>query len=178
MRNLMVCSLLLSLVLSSCSRQLSYFTDNLYDDFKWSEEELKQIQFYVSEDIRLVRISESGRSDIEDGQIKIKDDRKVDEVIITKGTPGTVVFANNSDRFAVSFDQDSDKFLMFGPNEKARGRYVLLAKKWQKRGGVISYGNQLYRTGSQSAFAALMVDIKSAQRSVKRTSRASGRKVN
>ncbi len=177
MNRLLLLLAVLVIGLSSCSRNLSYFTENLYDDFKWSEEELKTIQFYLSEDIRLVRVSENGQSDIEDGQITIRDDRRVNEVIIRKGTPGTLVFAGNSNRFAVSFDKDADKYLMFGPNAKVRGRYVLLAKNWKKNGGVISYGNQLYRTGSQSAYAALMVDIKSAQKSIKKTSTASGRKI-
>lgn len=166
------------LVFSSCSRNLSYFTENLYDDFKWTEQDLKQIQFYVSEDIRLVRVSSSGVSDIENGQIRIEDERNVDQVIIRKGTPGTLVFAKNTDRFAISFDKDSEKYLMFGPNDQARGKYLLLAKQWKKRGGIISYGGVQYTTGSESAYAALMVDIKSAQKSMRRSETASGRRVN
>lgn len=176
MRLLLIVGLLATF--SSCSKQLNYFTEDLYDDFRWSEDDLKRIQFYVSEDIRLVRINESGYSNIEDGQIQIRDDKKVEEVVIKRGTPGLLVFAQNSDRFAVSFDEDSDKFLMFGPNDKVNGRYVLLAKNWQKRGGVITYGNAMYKTGSQSAYAALMVDINSAKKSVKKSSTASGRKIN
>lgn len=166
------------LMLSSCSRNLSYFTEDLYRTNKWSENELQQIQFYLSQDIRLVRSNTRGGSDIDDGQIKIKDSRVVEEVIIRQGTPGTLIFAPNTDRFAVSFDEDPDKYLMFGPNEKARGRYVLLAKRWRQKGGIITYGDIEYRTGSDSAYAALMVDIKNAQRSIRKSSTASGRKIN
>ena len=165
------------LLATSCSKTLTYFTDDLYDQNQWSESDLKRIQFYVSEDIRLERVYDAGGSNIEDGQIKIKSERKVDEVIITKGTPGVLVFSPNSNRFALSFDEDPDKYLMFGPNEKARGRYVLLAKKWKKRGGIISYGGVDYRTTSDSAYAALMVDISKARKTSKRSDKASGRRV-
>lgn len=164
-------------LLSSCSRNLSYFTENLYDNNNWSESELKKVQFYLSEDIRLVRVSRRGNSDISDGQIQLDERRKVDEVVIRKGTPGTLIFAATTDRFAVCFDEDPDYYLMFGPNPKAGGRYVLLAKDWRKRGGIISYGGAEYQTGAESAFAALMVDIKNARRSVKRSTTASGRTV-
>lgn len=162
---------------SSCSKSLTYFTDDLYNENEWTESELKRIQYYLSEDIRLQRVYDSGGSDIEDGQIKIKSERKVDEVIIKKGTPGVLVFSPKSNRFALSFDEDPDKYLMFGPNEKAKGRYVLLAKKWKKRGGIISYGGVDYRTTSDSAYAALLVDISKARKTSKRSDTASGRKI-
>lgn len=176
LRNIFILAVAL-VSLSSCSKQLTYLTDSMVDNFRWSESELKQIQFYLSEDIVLVRAYDSGFSDIESGQIKVKSESKVDEVIIRKGTPGTLIFSPRSDRFAVSFDNASENYLMFGPNEKAKGRYVLLAKKWQRRGGVITYGNKDYKTNSDSAYAALMVDISKAKRLSKSSSVASGRRI-
>ncbi|MBT8234001.1 MAG: hypothetical protein KJN84_15315 [Bacteroidia bacterium] len=170
-------ALMAVIVFGSCSKSLTYFTDDLYNDNRWTEQELKRIQFYLSEDIRLERVYSNGGSNIENGQIKIRDQKKVDEVIIRKGTPGVLVFSPNSNRFALSFDEDSDKYLMFGPNEKARGRYVLLAKNWKKRGGIIAYGKNEYRTTSESAYAALMVDVSKARKVSKRSDTASGRRV-
>jgi len=170
---------MLSIVLcaSSCSKTLTYFTDDLYEDNNWSEEELKQIQFYLSEDIRLERVYGSGGSNIENGQIKIKSERKIDEVIIKEGTPGLLVFSPKENRFALSFDENPEKYLMFGPNEKAKGRYVLLAKKWRKNGGIISYGGDEYKTTSDSAYAALMVDISKARKTSKKSNTAGGRRI-
>lgn len=165
------------LITTSCSKTLTYFTDDIYEDNNWSEQELKKIQFYLSDDIRLERVSGSAGSNIEDGQIKIKSEKNVKEVVIKKGTPGVLVFSPNSNRFALSFDEDPEKYLMFGPNEKANGRYVLLAKRWKKRGGIISYGGEEYRTTSDSAYAALMVDISKARKTSKKSKTASGRKV-
>ena len=163
------------LLLSSCSQQLSYFTQDLYDDYRWTTEEMKQIQFYLSQDIQLTRHYGGEYSDIEDGQIRIKSGSKVDKVVIKQGTPGVVVFSPKSERFAVSFDDNPENYLLFGPNPKARGRYVLLAKKWKKNTGIITYGNKEYRTSNQSAYAALMVDIKKASQTDYTRSTASGR---
>ena len=67
---------------------------------------------------------------------------------------------------------------MFGPSEKNNGRYTLLAKDWQRSTGVITYGGIEYRTGSESAYAALMVDIKKANNNKVSSKTAKGRKVN
>ncbi len=164
-------------LLSACSNNLSYFTQDLYDEFNWTENELKQIQFYVSEDIHLERFLSSENSSIEEGQIKIKSGDKVEKVIIEEGTPGLVLFSPKSDRFAVSFDDNPDNYLIFGPNPKAKGKYVLLAKKWRKRGGIITYGDKEYTTTSESAYAALMVDISKAKKLSYSKTTASGRTI-
>ncbi len=170
---------ILTLLFSSCGKQLTYFTQNLYDEYGWSEAELKRIQFYVSQDIQLYRSLEGGNSTIEDGQIKIKSRRKVDEITIKAGTPGTLIFSPKEDRYAVSFD-DSGAYLMFGPGKKTRGRYTLRAKEWKARGqgGIVTYDNAEYFTNTESAYAALMVDLRKARKSVVKKETASGRKVN
>jgi len=163
----------------SCSKNLTYFTQNLYEENRWSEDELRRIQFYVSEDIVLYRTASGGSSSIEDGKIEIKDRQKVDEIVIKEGTPGTVVFIPEEDKYGVSFD-DSGAFLVFGPGKNTRGRYTLKAKRWRenRRGGIITYDGQEYYTDSQSAYAALMVDLRKARKSTVTKSTASGRKVN
>ncbi len=178
MRNLLFIAVAFSsIMLTSCSKKLTYFSEKLQRDFDWSEQELQRIQFYVSQDIQLYRVKSDGGSVIEGGQIKIKDQTVVDEVLIKRGTPGILVFSPNEKRFAVSFDSDSDKYLMFGPSDKNGGRYSLLAKEWKRRGGIITYGGEKYRTNSNSAYASLMVDIKKANNSTKRSETAGGRKV-
>jgi len=170
----------LSLVLlTSCSKQLTYFTQNLYDEYNWSEAELKQIQFYVSQDIELYRTAEGGNSTIEDGQIKIKSKRKVDQITIKAGTPGVLSFSPKDNRYAVSFD-DAGAYLIFGPGKKTRGRYTLRAKEWKDRGqgGIITYNGEEYFTSTDSAYAALMVDLRKARKSIVKKEKASGVKVN
>lgn len=169
--------LVLSIALSSCSNSYRYFTQDLYDDFGWSDNELKRIQFYLSEDIVLFRRVGGENARITRGQIRVVDGREIEEVIIEKGTPGVFVQSPKDNRFAISFDANKRDYLMFGPNRKAQGRYVLLAKDWDKRVGEITYGGELYQTSSASAYAALMVDIKKAQKVKRKTKKVSGARV-
>ncbi|MBT8191014.1 MAG: hypothetical protein HKN67_05970 [Saprospiraceae bacterium] len=178
MKSIQYASLLFVLVfITSCTPQLNYFTRDLYNDYSWTTEEMKKIQFYLSQDIYLERHHGGEYSDIKDGSIKIESGSKVEKVIIKEGTPGVVVFSPKKDRYAVSFDDNPENYLLFGPNPKAKGRYVLLAKKWMKNSGIITYGNKEYRTSSRSAYAALMVDIRKARKTDYTKSTASGRTI-
>ena len=165
------------LILSSCSSKLRYFSQDMYDSYRWDEDQLKSIQFYVSDDIVLWRKISDQDARIKDGKIRVMDDSEVEEVIIRKGTPGLVMFIPKRNNFAISFDKRDKNYLMFGPNPKARDRYVLLAKDWNKRQGKVRYGGFTYNTESESAYASLMVDIKSAKKIKYKSNTASGRKI-
>lgn len=171
-------AVVLLLSLSSCSKNLSYFSSSLAEENSWGEHQLKQIQFYVSQDIHLYRTASGGSSEIKDGRIEIKDERKVDEIVIKRGTPGILTFMPKEDRYAISFD-DSGAYLVFGPGQKTKGRFTLRAKSWNdKKGtGIVTYGDTEYKTTVRSAYAALMVDVKKASKSQTRSKTASGVKV-
>jgi hypothetical protein len=161
----------------SCGKNLKYFTQDLYEEYGWTSKDLKKIQFYVSRDVVLYRRKSNRGTKIEGGQIKIERDRNVEEVIIKKGTPGVFVHSPKENRFAISFDNGRDQFLMFGPNSKAKGRYLLLAKDWDSTSGQVTYGGELYETSSESAYAALMVDIKKAGRTKYDSKTAGGKRI-
>ena len=86
-------------------------------------------------------------------------------------------FSPKENRFAINFDDD-DRFLMFGPNQKAGGRFVLLAKDWNRSAGTITYGGESYRTSNASAFASLLVDLDNVGRTSYNSEKADGRKIN
>lgn len=166
---------------SSCSPTLTPFTENMFSDYRWNDAELQSIQFYLSRDIRLYRDVGEDQSTISNGKIKLVNGRKVEEINFRKGTPGVFLFRpKDGKNFAISFENSEtgeEKYLMFGPNEKMSGRYVLLAKDWARRNGKVTYGGNVYETDNESAFAALMVDVDAARRvSVKQTT-VSGRKL-
>jgi len=169
---------LVVLFLTSCAPSLKYYTKEIHDDSRWSDSELGKIQFYLSNDIFLWRDVNRGESVITNGKIKMVDGREVEEIVIKKGTPGAFLFSPQKNHYAVSFDNNDDsKYLIFGPSEKVNGRYVLLAKDWDRRFGKVTYGDKVYKTTNESAFAYLMVDVDKTRRTKVSTTKAPGRKV-
>lgn len=172
---------LLGILLTSCSPKLTPFTEDLYQENNWSESDLKKIQFYVSKDIVLRRQAVKGSSKIERGEIKVVDGKRVEEIVIRKGTPGVFLFQPKENRFAISFEsrEYDDPYLIFGPSKKARGRYVLRAKDWDsdRRGGKITYDDKTFYTPTESAYAVLMVDLKRFRDTKVKSRTAGGRKV-
>ncbi len=164
-------------LLSSCSNRLTYFTKDLQDRYRWSDEELKRIQFYVSRDIVLKRELTGGSSGIVSGRIKVEDGRRIEEVVIRKGTPGAYIFSPKNDRFAVSFEAGDDNFLMFGPSPKYSDRYVVLASDWSRNSGEVTYGDKKWRVSSEAAYAALLVDLRKISKVERQQRVVKGRKV-
>ena len=66
---------------------------------------------------------------------------------------------------------------MFGPNKKAGGKFVLLAKELDRRIGKVTYKGKIYNTNSQSVMAALLVDIDKAKKVSRKTKKIKGRKI-
>jgi len=170
-------AILSAFIISSCSPTLYPFTDNVYDEFGSSKETLSKVQFYLSDDIVLYRDFGGKQTSVENGTIRIIDGRKIEEVIFKKGTPGVFLFSPKQDRVAISFEADDSKYLMFGPNQKVGGRFVLLAKEWKKRKGKVTYAGQTWNTTSESAYSNLLVDLDKARKTKYNKTTVSGRKV-
>ena len=170
--------IIISLALfSSCSPRFTYFTEDLYEKQKWSQDEIRRIQFYVSEDIVLTRAVSEGDTKIMEGKIRIINGKKVQQIIIRERTPGVLVLMPKENRFAISFEEDDEAYLMFGPNPKYYERFALLAQDWEKEGGKVHYKGQLFDVDNSSAFAALMVDLRRIGESQYDTRRVQGRLV-
>jgi hypothetical protein len=163
--------------LASCSPTLRPFTDDIYDEFGNSREKLSKIQFYLSNDIVLWRDYGGKKSSINNGKIRIVDGRKIEEIVFKKGTPGVFVFSPKQDRIAISFEEGEGKYLMFGPNEKVGGRFVLLAKEWNQKRGKVTYDNETWNTTDASAYANLLVDLEKARNTKVSKKTVKGRKI-
>ncbi len=163
--------------LTSCSNQLVPFTQDLYDEYRWSAEDLKRIQFYLSDDLRLYRTVKSGESQIIRGEVKVRDGVRVEEIVIPAGTPGVFLFSPKANRLAISFEDGDEYFLMFGPNDKMGNRYVLLAEKWEKHQGTVTYGKSWYKVDASQAFTGLMINLKRAREVQVKRRIAEGRRV-
>lgn len=153
--------LTIAAIISSCSPQLSPFTQKMYEDNKWTDNDLRQIQFYLSQDIVLRRKVSDGETNIINGKIRSINGEKVEEIIFRRGTPCIYMFSPKSNRFAIGFEHaDPSKYLIFGPNPKYKNRYSLFGKEWDRHSGTITYDGSSWYTTSESSFACLLVDIK------------------
>lgn len=151
------------LAFNSCSPSLTPFTQKLYEDYRWTEDDLKRIQFYLSEDIVLRRKFTDGESRIQDGKIKTIQGEKVEELIFPRGTPCVYLFSPKTQRFAISFEaSEPPKYLMFGPNPKYSNRFMLLGKEWDRHSGTITYNGVNWYTTTASAVSCLLVDLQKA----------------
>ena len=166
------------ITLTSCSKQLTPLNQKMVNEMNWDDDDLKRIQFYLSDNIVLRREARSGDASIREGKIRIINGRKVEEIIFEKGTPGVFVFSPNSKNVAVAFENGDNRYLMFGPSPKYHNRYVLLAKDWKKHKGQVTYDGKVYNTSSESAFTTLMVDLEKARKSTVKSRKARGRTVN
>ena len=170
--------LLLTISFSSCGPNLRPFTRSLYQERNWSDGELKRVQFYLSDNIVMRRQASGSSFEVTSGEIKIVDGRKVEEIVIPRGTPGILMFRPKQSRFAISFEEGNDeRYLIFGPNPKAGGKFVLLASEWNRRQGKVSYDGRKWDVDASSAYAALMVDLKKIRKVSVSSRTARGRKV-
>ena len=148
-------------LLSSCSPQLSTFNQKLYEDQKWSDNDLKRIQFYLSDDLTIYRfLDEEGGATITSGEIKIVDGRKTEQIYFKSGTPGVFLFRPKEEHFAISFEnKDDTHYLTFGPNPRYSGQYMLLASEWNRRRGKITYAGKKFYTDAAD-IPRLLVNLK------------------
>ncbi len=168
-----------AILLPSCSPSLTPFTQKLYNQNKWSDDELKKIQFYTSEDIVLRRELRESDSKIVSGEIKTVQGVEVEEILIRARTPGVLMFKPKDNSFAISFEEGGDeKYLVFGSHPRKGGTYKLLASDWNKRRGKVTYnGKKYYTPASYNSIASLMVDMRKIRKVSKKSTVAKGRKV-
>ena len=166
------------LLFSACGPRLSPLTKRLVDEQRWGEEELRRIQFYLSEDLVLTRALRNGRTAIDRGRVTLIDGREVEQVVFKAKTPGVFTFSPKDDRVAVSFEGGgSERYLVFGPNPKNGNRYSILARDWTRASGTVTYDGQEWEIASRDAFANLLIPIKSIENADRKGRVASGRKL-
>ena len=175
MRNLILL-LALPLLFSSCKNLIPY-TDSLKQQYNWTNDEIKRLQFYVSHDIVLHHELKEGSTDIVNGKIKTVNGKKVDEIIIRSGTPGVLIEIPKQNKMLVSFEIDDNHNLSFGVNPNNGNKYVLLASGWDRGVGNVHYAGQEYLAAADSKYAFLLVDKRKLHKEEVKQRVASGRKV-
>ena len=170
-------SLILAVAFSSCKNLVPY-TNNMKQQYGWSNEQVKRIQFFVSHDIVLHRDHTQGSTEIVHGKIKNIKGKQVEGVIIPAGTKGVVTEIPKESKLLVSFEMSDDYYLSFGVNPNLGDKYVLLASDWNDGIGKVHYSNKEYYTDPDSKYAHLLVDLRKIQKLDLRQRVAKGRKVN
>jgi hypothetical protein len=157
------------------------FTDGLASEHHVSSEQRKQLQYYVSDTIRLVRSASGGQTGISNGRLVASSSQAVREVVIDSGTPG-VVLASGPRWMAVSFEpgsylyfvSEAPRSIWLG-DEYVHDRYYLYLPDWNGNSGTVRLGNSNYVAVDGSARAHLMVDRESFSNVDARQSRQPGR---
>ena len=176
MRSIIIAALIM-LTLGSCKNLVPY-TDALKARYSLTDDQMKHLQFYVSDPIVLHRkINSANSTQVTAGKIKVINGEQVEEVIVPQGTKGILV-KNADGKLEVSFEKGDDYYLRFGGNPNRNNAYVLLASDWQGKVGVVTYAGNKYTTSPESADALLMIDIHKIQSYQKNERVAKGRKVN
>ncbi|MFT4970249.1 MAG: hypothetical protein ACI9O4_002005 [Chitinophagales bacterium] len=176
MKNLVF--LLVAIVSLSSCKTLIPFTEDLKNSNSWTDNEIKQIQYYNSEPIILNRQLKSNETGIVSGKIKMVDGKEVEEIVIRKGTPGIISALPDGSRMAISFEIGDDHYLTFGVDKNRGGRYYLRLKDYKKnKFAVVSYFNKTYNVSPQALTAYLQVNLKKIKKEQLSLRVAKGRKL-
>ena len=163
------------IILSSCKMYVP-FTKDLKTKNSWSQNDIKKIQFYVSNTIILHRELGKSETKIESGVIKTVDGKKIEEVIIKKGTPGIVTTFTDKGSMAVSFEIDDVYYLTFGSYVNRGGRYYLMLRE-KNTYSKVTYVSKEYFISPESVQSFLQVDMKRINQEERNQRVAGGRKL-
>lgn len=165
------------MTLGSCKNLVPY-TDAIKTKYNLTDEQLKHLQFYVSDPIVLQRkITAENSTQVTEGKIKIVNGEKVEEIVVPTGTKGVLV-KNDAGKFEISFEKDDSYYLRFGTNPNRYQSYVLLASDWKGKIGTVTYAGNKYYTSPESADAVLLIDLRKISNYQKDARVAKGRKAN
>src|SRR4030095_14248112 len=148
--------LILVLFMTSCAPKLVPFTQQLRQQLKLQPEELRSIQFYFSNDFVLRRGENNDTKETNHGELTVMNDAKIEEIIIKAGTPCVVRDIVDGNQVTVSFEEDGNKYLVFGSIHNHDGYYTLMAMDWKNGKGTVNYGEKTYYSsqGSKDVFLA------------------------
>ncbi len=97
----------LSATLMGCGTTFVPFTHELRARHNLSNDDLAQLQYYVSHDVTLRREVQTVGRDISGGTLKLLEGKTVEEVVITQHTPGVAVSIHEG-TVTVSFEEGSE----------------------------------------------------------------------
>ena len=175
---ILVITLIVISVLTAC-KSTTPFSNELREKYNLDEAQLKRTQFYISKTITLQR-GERTKDATEldgDGKLIVSSSASLDVIEVTAQTPGICVKVLKGNKLAISFDDDDNKYLVFG-DPKNLGRYLLMGAEWKNGKGKINYGGKVYYIMPGGSEAYLNFEMKKHKKQKTTNSRVKGRKVN
>lgn len=170
--------LLGAMLLAGCAANgMIPFTHDLRHAYRLSNEDLMKLQYYLAEPVTLYRTDVAGGSTITDGKLITQGDSVIDEIVVSKGTPGIAIDAGD-DWVAISFEESASA-LPFSSDEVHRAEwnaiYSLSASDWSNGIGTVQYDGKLYTAIRNSGLAYLLIDQESLSKVAKNKRALSGR---
>lgn len=160
------------MTLVSCSRKIAY-TSEIQKSHKFSESQLKKVQFYTSAEIVLVQTKQEGDVIITNGKLVVRNSKDVEKIIIKPNTPCVLEEIIDDNKMLFSFETGEGKVLLFGNN--GDGMFSLMSKDWNAGIGTIPYANKEYFTTDGNVF--LLISAKKLNRLQSRERTVKGRKI-
>lgn len=124
------------LLLSCAAKKNVVFTENLLENVKAFDIDIKDIQFYNSHKIVLERNISSEETKVSSGKIRFENGKFIERIIIKKNTPG-ICESHEQGIIGVSYEQGENRVLKFVRN--ARDNYQLSALEWKNGYGRVAY---------------------------------------
>lgn len=153
----------IGIIFTSCAPTRVPFTQQLRDAYKINVEELKSLQFYTSNHLVLRRAEMESKKETSGGELTVSKDQVLEEIVIKAGTPCVIRDVVDGNRVTVSFEQGTNKYLVFGSIRNTDGYYTLQALDWDKGKGRVNYGEQIYLTSEGSRDIFLVLTMKSLE---------------
>lgn len=157
-------SLGLLLALASCSPKVP-FTQAIREKYNLTPEELKGIQFYISDPVALRRGEPAkNQKSTQDGKLIIESGKSVDQVTFKANTKGAVEQIVDFNTVSVSFEEGVEKHLVFSSLKNRNGFYSLQALSWENGKGKVNYAGQTWYASEGSDQAVLLFKMKSIKK--------------
>lgn len=168
---------LIMIALSACSDKI-YFTQAIRDQYQLTPEEMRGIQFYISDEVVLRKGEENeNQKTTEDGKLIVESGKSIDQLVVKANTRGGVDNVSDTRSIDVGFDEESGNTLTFGSSRNRNGLYTLQAISWENGRGKVRYGDSFWYASKGSENAALLFKMKSIKKLRVSEKVAKGRKV-
>jgi hypothetical protein len=162
--SLAVMSGIIILVAGACSRHAAVakspkdtlyipFTKQLRQRIENNHLDIKKVQFFVDQKLILRRSMGAQKNDIKSGVILFENGQYINEVIIPKNTPG-ICTGVTSDGLVVSFEQQNNNSIEFGPGGLNGSYFTLYARNWSGGMADMTYDNKTYKVQCATCYNA------------------------